>query len=131
MNDIVGRGFAFPPQIDSQGKLALTANESELNQAIQVILNTAPGERIMRPDFGCRIQELIFEPNNEETQARAVRFVKEALAIWEPRVDVNEVRANADAHNMGVMLIEVFYTVKGIQDARSLVYPFYILPDQP
>lgn len=131
MNEIIGRGFAFPPQIDSQGKLALTGNDSEISQAIRVILETAPGERIMRPDFGCRIQELVFEPNSEETHAKAARYVREALNIWEPRINLEDIRVSADAQNMGLMLIEVFYTIKGDQDPRSLVYPFYILPDQP
>ncbi|PJF45065.1 MAG: baseplate protein [Phototrophicales bacterium] len=131
MSDIIGRGFAFPPQIDSQGKLALTGNESEISQAIHVILNTAPGERIMRPDFGCRIHELVFEPNTEETHAKAARFVREALNMWEPRIDLQDVKVRADTENMGMIQIEITYTIKGDLDPRALVYPFYILPDQP
>jgi uncharacterized protein len=129
MSELVGRGFAFPPQIDSQGQLALTGQTNEINQAIRMIIGTAPGERVMRPDFGCRIHELIFDPNNEQTHANAERYVEEALGRWEPRIIVNDVTARADDNNMGVLILEVQYTIKGTSDPRSLVYPFYLLPD--
>ena len=77
-NEIIGRGWAFPPQINSQGELALTGGDSELNQAILIILSTAPGQRVMRPSFGCRLHELVFAPNNAQTRARAQRYVEEA-----------------------------------------------------
>lgn len=131
MSNIIGRGFAFPPQIDSQGKLALTANENEISQAIRIIINTSPGERVMRPDFGCRIHELVFEPNDEETKAMAMRYVREAISRWEPRVNLTNVVVRGDDDNIGRLNIEVNYTIKGDHDPRSLVYPFYILPDQP
>lgn len=129
MSNLVGRGFAFPPQIDSQGKVALTSQTNEINQAIRLIIGTALGERVMRPDFGCRIHELIFDPNNQQTHATAERYVEEALGRWEPRIIVNDVTAREDYNNMGVMILEVQYTIKGTSDPRSLVYPFYLLPD--
>lgn len=129
MSNLVGRGFAFPPQIDSQGKVSLTGGFNEINQAILIIIGTAPGERVMRPDFGCRIHELVFDPNNDQTHATAERYVEEALGRWEPRIIVNSVNARANMNNMGIMTIEVQYTIKGTSDPRSLVYPFYILPD--
>ncbi|MCB9437253.1 MAG: GPW/gp25 family protein [Anaerolineales bacterium] len=130
MADLIGRGFAFPPQVDNRGQLALTSVENEIIQAIRVIIGTAPGERLMRPDFGCRIHELIFAPNNAETHAAAERYIREALGRWEPRINVEAVRVSMDAADSGGMLIEIDYLIKGTQDPRSLVYPFYLLPDQ-
>lgn len=130
MSNLIGSGFAFPPQLDNHGNVALSSGENEINQSIRVIIGTAPGERVMRPDFGCRIHELIFDPSNDETAATATRYVEEALGRWEPRIIVNQVEAKPDSDAMGVLLIEIQYTIKGNHDPRSLVYPFYLLPDQ-
>ena len=72
---IVGRGWAFPPQIGAQGGVALTHERNEIEQSIQIILATSPGERVMRPTFGCRLQDLLFAPNNSYTAAQARRYV--------------------------------------------------------
>lgn len=130
MANLIGRGWVFPPQIDNGGHVALTSGETEIHQAIHIILSTAPGERVMRPDFGCNIHDLVFAPNNQGTHATAERYVREALGRWEPRINVLEVRANPAPSNVGVMLIEVDYVIKGTHDPRSLVFPFYLLPDQ-
>ncbi|KAB2860725.1 MAG: GPW/gp25 family protein, partial [Anaerolineae bacterium] len=114
--DLIGRGWAFPPQIDNRGQLALTQGDSEIQQAIQIILSTSPGERVMRPDFGCRIQELVFAPNNLETCALAERYVREALGRWEPRVTLTKVKAEPHYENNGVLMIEVSYIIKTTQD---------------
>ena len=129
-NEIVGRGWAFPPQIGMQGGLALTSPQNEIEQAIRVILSTSPGERVMRPSFGCRLHELVFDPNNSYTAARARRYVEEALGMWEPRVTVNEVTVRADPDEASRLLIEISYDVKASHDRRSLVYPFYLIPDE-
>ncbi len=129
MVDIIGRGWAFPPQIDNQGHVALTTGETEIRQAIQIILGTSPGERVMRPDFGCRIHELVFAPNNQATRAAAERYIREALGRWEPRITVTRIQASSDQHDAGILNITVNYVIKGSHDPRSLVFPFYILPD--
>lgn len=128
--DLIGRGWAFPPQIDNRGQIALTAGDTEIQQAIHIILSTSLGERVMRPDFGCRIHELIFAPNNIGTCAAAERYVREALGRWEPRIALTKVKAEPSADHTGTLMIEVSYVVKATQDPRSLVFPFYLLPDQ-
>lgn len=130
MVDIIGRGFNFPLNIDNHGQLSLTLGDNEINQAIHIILSTTPGERVMRPDFGCRIQELAFAPNTESTWAAAERYIREALARWEPRINVERVQTLPDNGDIGTLYILIEYTVKGVPDPRSLVFPFYILPDQ-
>lgn len=126
-NPIIGRGWSFPPQVGAQGGMALTSNKSELDQSIEIILSTYPGERVMRPEFGCRLQDLVFAPNNEQTAAQARRYAQDAIAMWEPRIDVMEVDVHIDENTL---LLEIKYRVKVTQDQRSLVYPFYLIPEE-
>ncbi len=128
--EIIGRGWVFPPRIDPQGGIALTSERSELDQAIQIVLTTAPGQRVMRPAFGCRLHELVFAPNNSQTAAQARRFVEEALGMWEPRITVRRVSVQPHPADHSCMLIEIYYEVKATNDQRSLVYPFYLIPEE-
>jgi phage baseplate assembly protein W len=128
--DIIGHGWAFPPKIDAQGGLALTNIRSEIRQSIEIILSTSPGQRVMRPTFGCRLHELVFAPNNSHTAAQARRYVEEALGMWEPRITVLSVEVGADPSDHGRLMIEVEYEVKNSHDRRSLVYPFYLIPGE-
>jgi phage baseplate assembly protein W len=121
-NEIIGSGWAFPPKVDLQGGLALTNMRSELSQAIQIILGTSPGQRVMRPTFGCRLHELVFAPNNSYTAAQARRFVEEALGMWEPRINVTGVEVYPDPDQQHCLMIEIQYEVKSTHDRRSLVY---------
>jgi len=127
--DIVGRGWTFPPKIGPQGGVALTDDRSELDQAILIILTTSIGERVMRPTFGSRLHELVFAPNNNTTAAEACRYVKEALLMWEPRIKVRDVQAAPDPDRENALTIEINYEVKATKDKRSLVYPFYLIPE--
>ena len=129
-NDIIGAGWSFPPRVDAQGGISLTNDRSELDQAIRIILSTSPGQRVMRPTFGCRLQELVFAPNDSETAAEARRFVEEAIGMWEPRVRIVTVNVGPDPDEASRLLIEVEYQVKATHDKRSLVYPFYLIPEE-
>jgi phage baseplate assembly protein W len=129
-NPIIGSGWTFPPRIDSQGGISLTNEFSELDQAIQIILSTSLGQRVMRPTFGCRLQELVFAPNNSQTAAQARRYVEEALGMWEPRIRVTEIRVGPDPNSASRLLIEIEYQVKATHDKRSLVHPFYLIPEE-
>ncbi len=127
---IVGRGWAFPLKIGPQGGLALTGDRDELDQSIQVILTTSPGQRVMRPNFGCRLQELVFAPCNTQTVAQARRYVEEALGMWEPRIEVTQVEIKPDPADTSRLLISIDYKVRATRDPRSLVYPFYLIPEE-
>lgn len=130
--EIVGRGFTFPIQIGSQGGVALTTEVDEIMQAIRIILSTTPGQRVMRPNFGSRLYELILEPNDRQTASLAERYVREALAMWEPRINVMTVMALPDdSHHMGsVLQLHIDFQIKATNDKRSLVYPFYLIPEE-
>lgn len=129
-DEIVGRGWAFPPHIDAQGGIALTQERNEIDQAITIILSTSPGERVMRPTFGCRLHTLVFAPNNSYTAAQARRYVEEALGMWEPRINVLKVDVRQDRDRDACLSIEVEYEIKATHDRRSLVYPFYLIPGE-
>lgn len=129
-NEIVGRGWVFPPRIGPQGGVALTSDRSELEQAIQIILITSPGQRVMRPTFGCRLHDLVFAPNNSYTAAKARRYVEEALGMWEPRINVIQVDVRPDPDEGNRLLIHIQYEVKANHDKRSLVFPFYLIPEE-
>lgn len=128
-NELIGRGWGFPLRTAGYGGIELVADGRELDEAIAIILGTSPGERMMRPAFGCRIHELVFHPLNSEIVGLAERHVLEALARWEPRIDVESVTVEIDpnANVNGRLNIFVEYTVRSTKDERTLVYPFYVI----
>lgn len=127
---LIGKGWAFPPHLNARGGIALAEKEEELEQAMLIILTTAPGQRVMRPTFGCRLNELIFMPNTADTAARAVRYVTEALGMWEPRIRVVEVNVRPSDRSRSALIIEVRYEIRSTRDLRTLVYPFYLIPEE-
>jgi len=129
-NDIVGSGWTFPPRIDAQGGISLTNDRNEIDQAILIILSTSLGQRVMRPTFGCRLDELVFAPNDQQTAARARRYVEEAIGMWEPRIRIVSVNVGHDPNDASRLMIEVEYKLKATHDRRSLVYPFYLIPEE-
>ena len=128
-NPLIGKGWAFPVQIDGRGGIALAVDQNDLDQAIEVILNTRIGERVMRPDFGCRIHELTFAPINAQTLGLVQRYVEEAIGWWEPRVDLTDIEVTTDPsmRSVGKLLIQIHYQIRTTKDERSLVYPFYLI----
>jgi phage baseplate assembly protein W len=128
--NFLGSGWHWPLVVDSQGGIALVHEADDIHEAILNILMTAPGERVMRPEYGCGIHNLIFAPINANTFGRIVRDVEEALGRWEPRAEVLDVNVNVDPDTDSRILIQVQYRVKTTHDKRSLVYPFYLIPEE-
>lgn len=126
--DVVGRGFFWPLRVDHTGSIRLTTGPEELDRSIRVILLTAPGERVMRPQFGCRIWELMFEPVTPNLIGLISEAVREAIAQWEPRVEVEEVTPVQDEEESGLVRIGIVYRIRTTNDRRNLVYPFYVIP---
>jgi phage baseplate assembly protein W len=126
--DFVGRGISFPMRVDQSGALAMTSGVDDIDASIRVVLLTAPGERVMRPLFGCRIWELLFEPINANTLGLMADAVREAIGRWEPRVELEDVVLDADPAQQGRVLINLTYRVRVTNDRRNLVYPFYVIP---
>ncbi|MGW5583210.1 GPW/gp25 family protein [Streptomyces sp. NPDC003857] len=124
----VGAGWAFPLHTDASGAIALVRREREIEEAIRLVLATAPGERPMRPEFGCTVHDLVFAPVNEATAGRISYEVRTSLERWEPRIEVAEVAVTASDDDPSVLLIDVRYAIRGTSNPRSLVFPFYVIP---
>jgi phage baseplate assembly protein W len=131
-NAFLGVGWAFPPQLTASGELATASYEEDVRQAIRIILGTAQGDRVMRPDFGAGLRTLLFEPLSTTTLSLAQHYVERALVEWEPRIDVLAVRANPDRGDPSSarLLIEIDYRIRSTNTFYNLVYPFYLMEGQ-
>lgn len=134
---IVGRGWALPTDddrptamVDRAGGIAMVGGADKIATSIQMILATAPGERVMRPEFGCRIWELMFAPLTATTRGAMRHAVREALGRWEPRIEVEDIAVRADPVDPARVDIHVAYRIRSSNDRRNLVYPFYVIPDE-
>jgi len=126
---IIGRGWAFPPQLSDRNRISTVDYDTNIRRSIYIIIHTVPGERVMRPDFGCRIHELIFDPANNETAATAERYIREALTRWEPRIILREITVTPGATELGELFIRISYQIKANYDPHSLVFPYYLVPE--
>jgi phage baseplate assembly protein W len=137
MREILGTGMAFPLDVDASGRVALVSDETDVDQAIRLIIGTAPGERPMRPDFGCDVHAYVFERVDAQTTGRIENAIRSALDRWEPRIVVEGIsfggEQSFDTDNSGVLSISVQYRIKATNSVRNLVYPFYVIPaeDEP
>lgn len=129
MPHFLGRGLSFPIQLNDRDRFRMVEGDADIRQAIFIIVHTIPGERVLRPNFGCEIHSLIFHPANNTTAALAARYVRDALKMWEPRIDVKDVKVTPGATEYGELHIEIIYSPKDEHDPRSLVFPYYLLPD--
>ncbi|BAN02626.1 GPW/gp25 family protein [Ilumatobacter coccineus] len=127
-SDFVGRGISFPLRVDQTGAIATTTGVDDIDSSIRMVLTTAPGERLMRPYFGCRIWEMLFEPINANTLGLMGEAVRESISRWEPRVHLDDVRLDSSSADVGEVHIHIDYTVRSTNDRRNLVYPFYVIP---
>ena len=126
--EFVGTGWAFPLRTDGTGRIALVSDEREIEESIRLILATSPGERPMRPEFGCSVHDYVFAPADASTAGDIAYAVRVALERWEPRVELAGVTVRFDAVDDGVLYIDISYSVRGTNDPRNLVFPFYVIP---
>ncbi|MFT3889749.1 MAG: GPW/gp25 family protein [Arachnia sp.] len=129
--DFIGAGWSYPLGTDATGGVALVTRDREIEQAIRLILGTAVGERPMRPEFGCRIHDHVFNAASSTTAGQIAYDVRQALERWEPRIEVLEVGVNFDDAAAGVLYVDVHYTLRSLNDPRNLVFPFYVIPSLP
>jgi phage baseplate assembly protein W len=122
----LGKGWKYPVEVDRGGGIAMSELDESIRQSIHVILGTAPGERVMRPNFGCGIHDLVYAPNNLNTASLAAHFCIEALGKWEPRIEEVEAHADPSDDDPNRLDIAIKYKVRSTNTSRNLVYPFYI-----
>ncbi len=126
----LGQGWRFPIGVDGRGGIAMSQGDDDIESAIVMIVNTARGERVMRPEFGSSIHDFVFAPNNATTAGLISYHVQEALARWEPRIEVTAIDVQPDTLEPSQVLINIGYRVKATNDERNLVYPFYLIPTE-
>lgn len=112
--------------INERGGIAVSAYETKIRESIQIILSTARGERVMRPEFGCDIHDFVFSVMDASTLTMIKSAVREALIRWEPRIQVLEVSTAGVLANEAVLELEVRYLVRETNTEGNLVYPFYL-----
>jgi hypothetical protein len=124
--DFLGRGWKFPVGVDGRGSISLSEYEQDIKESIWIILSTAKGERVMRPDFGCGIHDLLFASLSLSTLGLVESSVREALARFEPRIDLLGVKASPEEAEAGKLLVHIRYRVRTTNNQFNLVYPFYL-----
>ena len=130
MTELLGTGLAFPLSVDRRGGIALASGETDVDQAIEIILSTAPGERPMRPEFGCGVHDFVFDTIDAATVGRLETEIRRALDRWEPRIVLDEVDFDLTDMDSGRLLINIGYRLRATNHKRNLVYPFYVIPDE-
>jgi phage baseplate assembly protein W len=127
--EFLGRGWSFPVALDSGGDFVLAVHEEDIAQAVRLIISTNLGERVMRPDFGSGLREMVFAPMSTTTMALVKQRVERALIEWEPRIDLGEVVVGFDGKepSAGRLSVDISYRVRATNIFYNLVYPFYLL----
>jgi uncharacterized protein len=128
--EFIGSGLAFPMGLDATGSIKLVSHEQEIEESIRLIIGTAPGERPMRPEYGCGIHNYIFASVDPDTAGRIASEVRSSLVRWEPRIAVRGVDVTVDPKFRDRAYIEIRYSVGDTNDPRNLVFPFYTLPGE-
>jgi phage baseplate assembly protein W len=126
--EFLGSGWKFPIEVNKRGGVALTEYEEKIRESILIILQTAKGERVMLPEFGCDIHNFVFEVINTSIVTMIKSAVREALILWEPRIEVLGIEAITERISQGDLLISVDYRVRSTNNEFNLVYPFYLKP---
>lgn len=129
--DFLGKGLRFPVSINLNGGVSSSQLDENVRQSIFIILGTAPGERIYRPKFGCRIHDLMFAPNTPITAATASYYCEEAIYKYEPRIEKVACQAAPNPDEPNRMDIRIEYVIAGKHDKRNLVFPFYLAVEDP
>jgi phage baseplate assembly protein W len=121
----LGRGWRFPVGVGPHGGFALSEGPEDIQEAVWIILGTAPGERPMLPAFGCGIHDLVFAPDDPARRGDVAHAVRAALARWEPRIDVLDVRVGGDPEPLAPLLIDIDYRIRATNAFDNLVYPYF------
>ena len=124
--EFLGQGWKFPVGVGSTGQIEMSKYETDIHEAIWIILGTSKGERVMRQDFGCGIHDFVFATINTTTTGMIAASVREALTMWEPRMEIISVDVSTDRADEGKLLISIDYRVIRTNNEFNLVYPFYL-----
>lgn len=124
----LGRGWSFPPTFDrSLARVEMLEEEADIAASLKILFGTSPGERVMLPQYGCNLEELVFESLDTRMKTLMADKVESAILYFEPRIDLESVRLDESREVEGVVLIEIVYRVKSTNTRFNFVYPYYKL----
>jgi phage baseplate assembly protein W len=125
-SEIIGKGWRFPIEPDASGGLGYVGGEQNIEQSLRILLQTDRGQRVMRADFGCTAGRLVFAPGSEHFLHELERAIREAVRDWEPRVELEDVRAELSARDETIALVAIEYRIRASNTRENLVFPFYL-----
>ena len=125
-NEFLGRGWKFPLTVNAKGGIAFASYEQRIEESIYLILSTSPGERVMMPEFGCAIHDMVFSPNNASTVGMIADMIQKSLVMFEPRINLLDINVETAKEQPNLLLIRIDYRVRANNAFGNLVYPFYI-----
>jgi len=122
----LGKGWSFPPEFIKEAKsVKMLENEADIDSSLEILLSTRLGERIMVPDYGCNLEELLFSPLNLSVKTYIIDLIKTAILYHEPRIDAKKIQIDPAEELNGVLLINIEYIVRSTNSRRNMVFPFY------
>ena len=122
----LGTGWDFPPSFDKAGaSTAMISNEGDIQSSLEILLTTRPGERVMRPDYGCNMDELLFESLTTTFKTYIKDLISTAILYHEPRIELNKLEIDDTGELEGRILILIEYTVRATNSRFNFVFPFY------
>lgn len=124
--DFLGTGWQAPVATDHRGDIELSSGEDNIEENVKLILGTAQGERVMRPEFGCAIHDYVFSTIDLTTLSLIEDAVRDALIRWEPRIDIEDIDARPDESQPNRVLIDIEYRIRSTNSTANMVYPFYL-----
>ncbi|MFL5256249.1 MAG: GPW/gp25 family protein [Rhodopila sp.] len=122
----LGQGLGFPLQIVG-GRLAVSRGEQKIEESIRFLLGTSRGERLMRPELGCGLHDLVFAPGSVATQSRVTQAVRETLVLYEPRIDVLDIDTQIGPGAPNLLLIRISYRIRENNSVTNMVYPYFVI----
>ena len=124
--DFLGTGWGFPPTFDNTtNKVVMTSDEADVQLSLQILLSTRKGERVMLPDYGCNLNEMLFEPMNATFKSYISEMIRTAILYYEARIDLNSLLIDDSQDAEGIIIINISYTVRTTNSRYNFVYPFY------
>ena len=122
----IGRGWSFPPEFNRHtGSVKMLEDEADIDSSLEILLSTRLGERIMLPDYGCNLDEMLFNPVDLTLKTYVADMIETAILYYEPRIDVNKIEIDDSLETEGVLMINIDYTVRATNSRRNKTYPFY------
>lgn len=124
----LGEGWAFPPEFSKATKESkLIAEDDDIKESLYILLSTSPGERVMHPSYGCGIKSLVFDNVTESRITILKDMITKSILFFETRISLNSVDINTDQINDGVLLVNIFYTIRTTNNRSNMVYPYYFI----